>query len=154
MKSNSNTKLPYTSNASLKLRYMAASLFDDGISRTKIAIRLNVSRRLVNEWITMYLSGGIDALAIKKSPGRPPKLSIQEKALLKDFVITNSTKTEGGRLVGEDILRYIEDNFNVTYRLRNVYRLMAELNLSWITSRSKHPNQSQEAQEKFKKFPV
>ena len=154
LKSNSNTKFPYTSNASLKVRYMAASLFDDGISRSKIAITLNVSRRLVNEWITMYLSGGIDALAIKKSPGRPPKLSIQEKDLLKDFVIKNSAKAEGGRLVGEDILRYIEDSFDVTYGLRNVYRLMAELNLSWITSRSKHPNQSQEAQETFKKFPV
>ena len=97
---------------------------------------------------------GIDALAIKISPGRPPKLSIQEKALLKDFVINNGAKAEGGRLVGEDILRYIEDNFNVTYGLRNVYRLMAELNLSWITSRSKHPNQSEETQETYKKFPV
>jgi transposase len=133
---------------------MAASLFDDGIARTKIAMMLNVSRRLVNEWITLYLSGGIGALAIKKSPGRPPKLSIQEKGLLKDFVIKHSTKTEGGRLVGEDILRYIEDSFDVTYGLRNIYRLMAELNLSWITSRSKHPKQSEEAQEKFKKFPV
>ena len=124
LKSNSNTKFPYTSNASLKVRYMAASLFDDGISRSKIAMTLNVSRRLVNEWITMYLSGGIDALAIKKSPGRPPKLSIQEKSLLKDFVIKNSAKTEGGRLVGEDILRYIEDNFDVTYKLHNVYSLI------------------------------
>lgn len=154
MKINSNTKFPYTGNASLKIRYMAASLFNEGISRTKIAMTLNVSRRLVNEWITMYLSGGIDALAIKKSPGRPPKLSIQEKGLLKDFVIKNSAKTEGGRLVGEDILRYIKNNFDVTYGLRNVYRLMAELNLSWITSRSKHPKQSEEAQETFKKFPV
>lgn len=154
LKSHSNTKFPYTSNASLKVRYMAASLFDDGISRSKIAMTLNVSRRLVNEWVTMYLSGGIDALAIKISPGRPPKLSIQEKGLLKDFVINNGAKAEGGRLVGEDILRYIEDNFNVTYGLRNVYRLMAELNLSWITSRSKHPNQSEETQETYKKFPV
>ena len=124
LKSNSNTKFPYTSNASLKVRYMAASLFDDGISRSKIAMTLNVSRRLVNEWITMYLSGGIDALAIKKSPGRPPKLSIQEKDLLKDFVIKNSAKAEGGRLVGEGILRYIEDNFDVTYKLHNVYSLI------------------------------
>ena len=93
---------------------MAASLFNEGISRSKIAITLNVSRRLVNEWITMYLSGGIDALAIKKSPGRPPKLSRQEKELLKDFVIKNGANAEGGRLVGEDILRYIEDNFGVT----------------------------------------
>ncbi len=129
LKSNSNTKFPYTSHANLKIRYMAASLFDDGISRSKIAMALNVSRRLVNEWITMYLSDGIDALAIKKSPGRPPKLSRQDKGTLKDFVIKNSAKAEGGRLVGEYIRRYIEDNFDVTYGLRNVYRLMAELTL-------------------------
>ena len=114
LKSHSNTKFPYTCNASLKVRYMAASLFNEGISRSKIAITLNVSRRLVNEWITMYLSGGIDALAIKKSPGRPLKLSRQEKELLKDVVIKNGANAEGGRLVGEDILRYIEDNFGVT----------------------------------------
>ena len=148
-----NTKFPYTSNASLKVRYLAASLFDDGISRTQIAKTLNVSRRLVNEWITMYLSGGIDALAIKISPGRSPKLSVQEKSRLKDFVNNHSIKTEGGRLVGEDIRKYVEDNFNVKYGLRNIYRLMAELKLSWITSRSKHPKQSEEAQEMLKKFP-
>ena len=154
LKIKSALKFPYTNNASLKVRYIAASLFDDGISRTKISKRLNVSRRLVNEWITMYLSGGVDALTIKVSPGRPPKLSVLEKQQLKDFVIANSVKAEGGRLIGEDIQQYIEESFNVEYKLRNIYRLMAELNLSWITSRSKHPKQSEEAQEAFKKFPV
>ncbi len=62
-----NTKFPYTSNASLKIRSMAASLFDDGIN----------------------------ALAIKIPPRRTPKLSVQEKALLKCFVINNSVTTEG-----------------------------------------------------------
>ena len=56
--------------------------------------------------------------------------------------------------MGKDILRYIEDNFNLACGLRNVDHLMAKLNLSWITSRSKHPNQSEEAQETYKKFPV
>ncbi len=109
---------------------MAASLFDDGISRTEIAKTLSVSRRLVNECITLYLSGGINAFVVKISPGRTPKLSVQEKALLECFVINNSVKTEGIRLVGEDIHQYIEDNFNVKYGMRNIYRLLAELNLS------------------------
>ena len=154
VKTKLNPKFPYTNNASLKVRYMAASLFDDGFSRTQISKMLHTSRRLVNEWITAYLSGGVDALAIKISPGRPPKLSTQQKGLLKDFVINNSIRTEGGRLIGEDIQRYIEEKFAVKYKLRNVYRLMAELNLSWITSRSRHPNKSEAAQETFKKFPV
>jgi putative transposase len=117
---------------------MAVELFNDGKSRTEIAKILSVSRRLINEWITKYLSGGVNALALKKSPGRPPQLSLEEKEQLKSCVISHSVKPEGGRLIGSDIQQYIENTFGVSYKLRNVYRLMHELNLSWITSRSKH----------------
>ncbi|MFY8328339.1 helix-turn-helix domain-containing protein [Pseudoalteromonas sp. ZZD1] len=55
--------------------------------------------------------------------------------------------------MGEDIREYICDTFGVQYKLNNVYRLLHELNLSWITSRLKHPKQSVQAQEDFKKFP-
>jgi putative transposase len=79
--------LPYTNNASLKLRYMTVELFNDGKSRTEIAKILSASRRLVNEWITKYLSGGVDALALKKSTGRAPQLSLEEKEQLKSYVI-------------------------------------------------------------------
>ena len=153
MPNKSDPSLPYTNNASLKLRYMTVEFFNDGKSRTEIAKILSVSRRLINEWITKYLRGGVDALALKKSTGRPPQLSPEEKEQLKLYVISHSVKAEGGRLIGSDIQQYIENTFGVSYKLRNVYRLMHELNLSWITSRSKHPQQSIEAQEDFKKFP-
>ena len=132
---------------------MAVELFNSGKSRAEIARLLSVSRRLVNEWITKYLTGGVDALALKKSTGRPPKLSSDEKERLRLFVVSHSIKSEGGRLIGQDIQEYIKDTFGVSYKLRNIYRLMSELNLSWITSRSMHPKQSIEAQEDFKKFP-
>jgi hypothetical protein len=35
----------------------------------------------------------------------------------------------------------------------NIYHLLGKLNLSWITTRSKHPKQSVEAQVSFKKIP-
>jgi len=132
---------------------MAVELFNNGKSRTEISKLLSVSRRLVNEWITKYLNGGVDALALKKSTGRPANLSSSEKERLKVFVVSHSVKSEGGRLIGQDIQEYIKNTFAVSYQLRNVYRLMSELNLSWITSRSMHPKQSIEAQEDFKKFP-
>jgi hypothetical protein len=40
----------------------------------------------------------------------------------------------------------------VSYSLTKIYRLLHRLNFSWVTSRSKHPKQSQDAQEDFKKF--
>ena len=68
-------------------------------------------------------------------------------------IIDNAVKKGGSRLQGDDIKEYIETNFNVTYQKTNIYHLLHELNLSWITTRSMHPKQSIEAQETFKKIP-
>ena len=54
--------------------------------------------------------------------------------------------------MGKDIQKHIEEKFSVTYKIRNIYKLMKELNLVWITSRSRHPKQDLAAQDKFKKF--
>lgn len=143
--------IPYTNNASLKLRYMAVKKFNDGDSRALIAKTLNASRRLVNEWISTYLSHDFDGLALKVATGRPPLLNDQQKAQLKEYIIENAVKKQGGRLMGKDIQKYIQETYLVTYKIRNIYRLMKELNLVWITSRSKHPKQDLEAQEDFKK---
>ena len=143
--------IPYTNNASLKLRYMSIQKFHEGHSRTSIAKTLNVSRRLVNEWITKYLSNGFDGLALKVATGRPPLLNDRQKTQLKEYIIANAVKKQGGRLMGKDIQKYIQETYLVTYKIRNIYRLMKELNLAWITSRSKHPKQDLEAQESFKK---
>lgn len=145
--------IPYTNNASLKLRYMSVQKFHEGHSRASIARTLNVSRRLVNEWITAYLAHGFDGLALKVATGRPSLLTYQQKAQLKKYVIDNAVKKQGGRLMGKDIQKYIQEKFSVTYKIRNIYRLMKELNLVWITSRSRHPKQDLAAQDDFKKFP-
>jgi len=102
----------------------------------------------VNEWVGLYLTDGIEALNIKKQPGRPEK----QKEQLKSYVLSHAVKDSGGRLIDEDIRAYINTTFKIYYQLSNVYRLLNEMDLSWITSRSKHPKQSVEAQEEFKKL--
>ena len=152
MKSRSEITIPYTNNASLKLRYLAVQKFHEGHSRTAIAKILNVSRRLVNEWITKYLSGGFDALALKLATGQPSRLTSDQKIQLKTHVLSHAVKKEGGRLMGKDIQEYIHDTFGVNYEIRNIYRLMKQLEIVWIASRSKHPKQDLVAQEAFKKI--
>ena len=136
MKKTTELVIPYTNNASLKLRYLAVQKFHEGHSRTAIAKILNVSRRLVNEWIKNYLSGGFDALALKLATGQPSRLSNEQKSQLKEYVIANAVKVQGGRLMGKDIQKYVQESFDVNYCLRNIYRLMKELDVVWITSRS------------------
>ena len=146
-------EVPFTNNASLKLRYLSVQLHHQGNSRASIARTLNVSRRLVNEWIKKYLSTGFEGVALKVATGRPPLLNDEQKQQLKKYVISHAIKEQGGRLMGKDIVKYIQDEFGVTYHVRNIYHLMRALRIVWITSRSKHPNQDLEAQEDFKKFP-
>jgi len=152
MKNSAPLSIPYTNNASLKLRYLAVQKFYAGHSRTAIAKQLNASRRLVNEWITMYLSGGFDALALKLATGRPSRLSNEQKIQVREYVIANAAKENGGRLMGKDVQKYIQETFSVSYEIRNVYTLMKGLGLVWITSRSMHPKRDLEAQEAFKKI--
>lgn len=143
-----------TSDARLKMRYLAVYHFESGYNRTHIAEMLGVSRRSVNMWIKCYLEGGLEALKSKKSPGRPIQLSEEQLGLLAEFIEANSIKEQGGRIIAEDVREYILTTFNVNYAIRNVYRLMHSLGFSWITSRSRHPKQSLEAQEAFKKLPT
>lgn len=60
-------------------------------------------------------------------------------AQLKGFVVQTAVKADGGRLQGKDVQAYIASEFGVQYQKSNIYNLLHALNLSWITTRSKHP---------------
>ena len=153
MNSDLSKLISTTSNARLRLRLLAASHFIDGKNRTEIASFLKVSRLSVNKWIKAYLDYGVEGLTEKPHTGRPSRLTTEQKAHLKKYVTSNAIKPEGGRLQGSDIAQFIFDEFDVSYQPSGIYRLLHELNLSWITTHSKHPKQSEETQKSFKKIP-
>jgi transposase len=101
--------------------------------------------------VALFIQDGLAGLETKPSPGRPSKLTSVECEKVAVFVAENSRSSKGGRLIATDIQCYIQDNFGVQYQQSNIYRLLHGLGFSWITSRSKHPKQSEEAQEDFKK---
>jgi transposase len=135
----------------MRMRLFAIAHFKAGKNKAAVARTLNVSRRMVNEWVANYLKGGISALESKKPSGRPFLLSSQQKAELLDYIEKQSQSTSGGRLNGEMLQNYIQQTFSVNYHQNSSYKLLKSLNITWTTSRSKHPKQSEEAQEDFKK---
>ncbi|WP_261873061.1 IS630 family transposase [Vibrio rarus] len=143
-----------TSNARLRVRYLAISHFIDGKNRTEIALYLKVSRVSVNKWVKAYLDDGLEGLQEKPHSGRPHRLTEEQRLQLKNHVTDHAINASGGRLQAKDIGLYIESNFGIKYQQSGVYRLLHEIGLSWITTRSKHPKQSIEAQEAFKKFQI
>tara|TARA_R110002167_G_C12565307_1_gene642119 strand:- start:575 stop:1084 length:510 start_codon:yes stop_codon:yes gene_type:complete len=138
-------------NAPKRLRLLAISHFLEGRNRTEISHILKVSRLSVNTWVAKYLSQGLAGLEAKKAKGRGCPLSMKQREQLSDFIDKQSRSTKGGRLTGEGVRAYIAEQFQINYHPNAIYKLLKLLGFSWITSRSRHPKQSQEAQDEFKK---
>ena len=49
----------------MRMRLLALAHFKAGKNRAEVARTLNVSRRMVNEWVANYFKGGISALESK-----------------------------------------------------------------------------------------
>lgn len=135
----------------LKLRLLALSHFKDGKSRYQIADYLQVSRTSVNKWISQFLSGGLDALQSKKSPGRPCRYTDEQQKQIYDYIANYQKNAKGGRLTGERLHHYIEEEMSLTYHPNTVYKILRKLGFSWISSRSKHPKYDEEKVADFKK---
>jgi transposase len=135
----------------MRMRLLAVAHFKAGKNRADVARTLNVSRRMVNDWVANYLKGGLSALESKKPTGSPTLLKEQQKQTLVDYIEQQSQSSKGGRLNGEMIQSFVKQTFAVDYHQNSIYNLLKSLNISWTTSRSKHPKQSQEAQDEFKK---
>jgi transposase len=137
-------------NDRMRIRLMALSHINNGGNPTQTAKYLHVSRRMANEWVKRFNEKGIDGLIEKPRSGRPRALSTEQLEKLKEYVVSHAIKPDGGRLKVTLVIAYIEQEFGVSYSLTNIYCLLHRLNFSWSTSRSKHPKQSQDAQEDFK----
>lgn len=138
-------------NARKRMRLLAVSLFLGGDNRTNIAKRLNVARASVNKWGHSYLADGLAGLNNRRGAGRSNKLTPQQFDKLSHYISKHAKSSDGGRLTGADIVQYIQKEFNVRYSPGHIYKVLKSLGYSWITTRSKHPKQSQEAQDAFKK---
>lgn len=117
-----------TSNARHRLKLLAVSHFIEGKNRTEISSFLKVSRSSVNIWIKAYLDDGLAGLNAKSPTGRPPRLTLEQLAQVKSYIVDNAIKPEGGHLQGKDVQTFIEAEFGVTYQKTNVYQLMYHTN--------------------------
>lgn len=113
-----------------------------------------MSRVSVNKWVKAYLDYGFEEVQEKPHSGRPQRLTEEQRQELKLYITEHAIDVNVGRLQARDIGLYIESNFGISYKKSGIYRLLHSIGLSWITTRSKHPKQSVEAQEAFKKFSI
>ncbi len=107
----------------------ALDLKQEGWRQRDIASALAASEVSVSRWLARARQGGAEALLARHAPGRPPKLSPQQKNLIPEF-LWHGAEAYGFR--GEvwtcaRIAKVIDEEFGVPYHKDHVGRLLKEL---------------------------
>lgn len=116
-----------------------------------IAERLDRSPRFVDEWVGRYRRGGIPALAPRKQPGRRRKLGADQEAALKARLDAGPTAADGVcTLRGKDVLRILEQEFDVKHTLGSIYGVLQRIGYSCLSPRPRHEKNDPRIIEQFK----
>lgn len=124
-----------TANKNLRnvTKLQAILAVTNGFSCDEIAAVINYSVEMVRDWVNEYLRKGLRFLQNKKSPGRPPKLSPEQKLKLKEMI------TNGPLLAGFDggcwrapmIQHLIEKKFGVKIAVKYLPEFLNSIGLSY-----------------------
>lgn len=139
------------SNARGKVRLLALHHVQQGKEIKEVSKMLCVTCKTVSIWLSWYKDGGIKRI-LSKPIGRGCKKKIElAKEELQSGITTLQEERAGGRIIGDDIIEWIKENYQTEYSKGHVYNLLKSMGISWISVRSKHPKHNLEAQESFKK---
>ena len=134
-------------------RLLALAAIRDGKTRTEAARIGGMDRQTLVDWVHAYNNHGIDGLINATSPGRPPKLTAEQKAELKALVEQGPDPDKDGvvRWRRIDLARIAGERFAVTVHEDTIGRVLHELGFSHISARPVHPEQAKDAIASFKK---
>jgi transposase len=114
-------------------RVLAAVAYKQGDSKARLAERHDVSWRTVDSWLTRFVERPVERAPYdEQRPGRPPKLTEEQRAALfcdlrePPEAVGYDRQTWGPGLVQ----RHVEETFGVEYSLRHVRRLLDEAAVS------------------------
>ena len=134
-----------------KIRLLALHHLQQGLQIQEVSNILCVTRKTIYSWLSWYQHSGIDRLSSKVKGRGSKKLVELPMEEIQAGIAKLQEQREGGRIIGDDIIEWINQTYNVRYSKGHIYNLLHKLGLSWISVRSKHPKQNIIAQEEFKK---
>lgn len=140
-------------NAKAKLRLLAAILRKESKSLDFISKSIQIPKTTVHDWLSRLEIKGLDGLVDIKRPGRPSWLFEEEKEKLKDVLI-RSPEEQGipFKIWTTSLVQYVINKlFGVTYKPRNVTKLLNKLGFTLKVPRQRNKKVNTKAQEEFKK---
>jgi transposase len=140
-------------NAKLKERYHALFLMYEFQNCTIVAELIKRSRRTIQTWVNMFNDGGLDAMVPNLPPGRPSKLTDEQKERLKADVLTHPRELgyEFSNWEGKSVAYHIKQRFAVELSVRQAQRLLRELGFTLQRPKYKFPKADPEKKKEFVK---
>ena len=134
-------------------RLLALAAIRDGMNRTEAARVGGMDRQTLRDWVHAFNDRGVDGLINATSPGRPCKLTAEQKAEIKALVEAgpDPAKDNVVRWRRADLAQIARDRFGVAVDPDTIGRILRELGFSHISARPRHPDQKAGAIEVFKK---
>lgn len=142
-----------TRDADAARRMLAIALVLEGRSRAEAAASCGMDRQTLRDWVHRYNAEGLAGLSDRRSPGRPARLTPEQRAELAGWVRQGPGLERQGvvRWRRLDLAAEIARHFGIQLAERSVGRLLRRLGFSRVSVRPYHPQKDAEAQEAFKK---
>jgi transposase len=137
-------------------RLLALAAVYDGMDREEAARIGGMDRQTLRDWVHRFNEQGPEGLINARPPGRPSKLTAEQKEELRQLVEAGPDPQVHGvvRWRCVDLKRVLEERFAVDLSEVSLGRVLKQLGFSHISARPQHPAQDAQAIAAFKKtFP-
>jgi transposase len=131
VRDNDGRKLDHKTLETIRIR--AVQQIENGARVEDVAATLGLARSTVFGWVAKYREGGVEALAARPVPGRPPKLSGAQLARLYHLIVGRDPRQlsfEFALWTREMVRDLIRREFGVRLSEVSVGRLLRKLGLS------------------------
>lgn len=138
-------------------RLLAIAAIVDGMDREEAARIGGMDRQTLRDWVHRFNAQGPAGLINIKPPGRPWRLSEEQKEELCALVEAGPDPQKDGvaRWRCVDLKRVLGERFGVDLSEVRLGRVLKEMGFSHISARPRHPAQDAQAIAAFKKtFPL
>lgn len=126
----------------------------EGETAKSLVPRVQLSERVIREWVSRYNRQGLAGLEDQPGRGRKPALTPDQEQQLQARLRAGATVDDGVcTLRGEDVRRILAEEFGVVRQLQATYNLLHKLGFRVLRPRPQHPDADPAAQEAFKKKP-
>lgn len=133
-------------------RLLALALVLEGRSRSEAAAFNGMDRQTLRDWVHRYNADGVGGLKSRKSPGREPFLTEQQRAELRELVI-HGPDPDIHKVVRwrcADLRSEVARRWSIEVHESTIGKWLGELGLTRLQPRPVHPKKDAAAEAAFK----